>query len=120
MFFKSEAHKQRFLEAVQSKVYGGKLDQEYSAALYILTATGGTWERASKYVSRDGIVLETMVKEVHLSSGYLTLIKLAGNLFNGRLHVDPLDFMGLDEANFSVALTALELRYQSHHIDDLK
>lgn len=120
MFFKSPAHKERFLEAVQGKVYGGKLDQEYASALYILTATSGTWERASTYVSRDGIDLETMIEEQHLSSGYLALIKLAGNLFNGRLHVDPLDFMGLDEANFNVALTALALRYHSHHIDDIK
>lgn len=120
MFFKSEAHKLRFLTAIQDigKVYEGKLDQEYAAALYILTATSGTWEKASSYVSHDGIDFPAMLQEEDFSSGYLTLIKLAGNLFNGEQHLDPLEFMGLDEFNFRAALTALELRHYSHHIDD--
>jgi hypothetical protein len=112
MFFTSETHRQRFTQVMEQigKVYDGKLDPEYGAAIYVLTATGGTWDKAGSYVDRDGIDFETMLEEVHFSSGYRTLILLAGNLFNGNQHLDPLEFMRLDEANFKVAVTALTLR----------
>src|SRR2546430_15759127 len=99
MFFKSAEHKQRFLTAIQQtgKIYNGKLDEEYAAAMYILTADTHTWSNAQSYVDREGIDLEAMLKEVHFSHGYEVLIKLAGNLFNSHLHIDPVEFMILDE-----------------------
>lgn len=121
MFFKSEGHKERFLAAIQQigKVYEGKLDQEYAAALYILTADVSTWNKASSYVSRYGINIETLLKEVDFSGAYGVLILLAGNLFNGNEHVDPVELMRLDDRNFSVALTALMLRRKSYAITEI-
>lgn len=57
IFFKSAAHRERFLQAIQQagKVYGGKIDTEYGAAYYILTSEGGMWERASDYIDREGL-----------------------------------------------------------------
>lgn len=122
LFFTSDAHKARFLSAMQEigKIYEGKLDQEYGAALYILTSSGSTWEKAQGYVSRRGIDIEDLLKEVDWSGGYSVLIKLAGNLFNANEHIDPVEFMRLDDRNFLVALTALQVRRRSLPVDDLK
>lgn len=122
IFYTSEAHQARFLAALQQigKVYDGKADQEYSAALYILTASHSTWEKAQNYVIRDGIDFEALLEDVDFSGGYGVLIQLAGNLFNGNQHLDPLELMRLDDRNFIVALNALQLRRVSMHLDDLR
>lgn len=115
--FKSETHKNRFIEIMHSlgKVYGGRFDPEYSAALYLLTADLSIWRKVSSYVSRDGIYIDTVVEEVDLSGGYAVLVKLAGNLFNDQQHIDPLEFLRLDDDNFDLALTAIKLRRYGFH-----
>jgi len=120
IFFKSPEHKQRFLAVMQTygHVYDGKLDQEYGAALYILTADLDTWQQTSSYVYHDGIDFEGMFKEVDFSGGYTRLVKLAGNLFNSGQHIEPIDFCAaqLDDDNFQVALAALQLRRNALHV----
>lgn len=118
MFFKSTGHKERFLTAIESigKIYdNGKIDQEYGAALYILTSEHFLWQQAQMYVSRHGISIETLLKEVDLSGGYSVLVKWAGNLFNGHVHIDPVELMRLDNSNYKVALAALEIRRTVYH-----
>jgi hypothetical protein len=122
IFFKAAEHQQRFASAMQQlgKIYSGKLDQEYAAAVYILTADLDTWQQASDYVGRDGIDIPTLLQEIHFSGGYAVLIMLAGNLFNSQTHVDPVELMRLDDSNFMVALTALQVRRYSLHVDSFK
>ncbi len=112
IFFTSEEHRHRFVEMIQqlSKAYHGKYDPEYASALYILTADLWTWQAISDYVSRDGIDIEAILENIHLSSGYTTLIKLAGNLFNGNQDINPVEFLRLDESNFLLAINALLVR----------
>ena len=115
VFFKSPEHRLRWLVALQTmgKVYDGKIDQEYGAALYVLTADLDTWQQAQTYVRREGIDFEALLAEGEFSGGYSVLIKWASNLFNGNTHVDPVELMRLDDTNFLVALTALQLRRTS-------
>lgn len=123
IFFISAEHRKRLLEAMTSigKIEStGVLDPEYTSALYILTAHTGTWNRASSYVSRHGIDFETLLDEVYFSGGYSVLIQLAANLFNGQIHIDPVEFLRLDDNNFRIALTALKLRRCTLYVDDLK
>ena len=122
LFFASAGHQERFLAVMREigKMYGGKLDQEYAAALYILTADLDTWQQASDYVGRDGIDIPTLLQEIHFSGGYAVLLLLAGNLFNSQTHVDPVELMRLDDRNFLVALAALQVRRSSLHVDDFK
>ncbi len=114
IFFKSAGHKQRLTDIMQQlgkiDTATGKYDPEYLSALYILTADAATWHKASDYVSREGIDIEVMLQEVDLSGGYTILVQFAGNLFNSEQHIDPVELMRLDEANFLVALNALMLR----------
>jgi hypothetical protein len=126
IFFKSEAHKARFLQAMQQnqKIDRGKLDTEYAAAYYILTAESGTWNKASGYVDRSGIRFEELLNEVDFSHGYAVLIRLAANLFNefdeAGKQARPVDLMILDEGNFKVAMTALQLRRRSYSVTDFQ
>jgi hypothetical protein len=115
IFFTSAEHKQRLLSAMQciGKIDDGKLDPEYASALYILTSSAGTWQKASGYVDRGGIDFEAMLEELDFSGGYSILIKLASNLFNSNMHIDPIEFLRLDETNFMVALTSIQLRRSS-------
>ena len=123
IFFKSPKHRQRWLSTLLAlgKEYDGRLDAEYGAALYILTADLDTWQQAQAYVGRDGIDFEALLREVHFSGGYGALIRLAGNLFNDRTACSPVDLATrLDDTNFTVALTALQVRRSSLQVDDLK
>ncbi len=117
-FFKSQAHRERFFTAIlgMDKVDDSKLDPEYAAALYVLTATVATWERARNYVSGSGIRFEDLLADEHFSEGYAVLIKWAANLFNGNLHIDPVELMRLDEDNFLLATDALQIRRYSLNI----
>jgi hypothetical protein len=114
-FFKSDSHKTRFKDAMEEfgKVYDGiKYDREYAAAFYILTADLATWQKTygSGYISRHGIQIEEILQDVDFSGGHAVLIRLAGNLFNNQQHIDPLEFLRLDESNFYVALSAIIIR----------
>ena len=115
--FKSPAHKQRFIETMQEidKIYGGKYDQEYSSAIYILTADFTIWQKASDYVSGQGIRFTNMLKDVDFSGGHGVLIQLAANLFNGdEYHCDTSELMRLDSSSFNIAMDAICLRRDSY------
>ena len=116
IFFTSPEHKAGFLTAMQGlrKVYDGKLDPEYGAAVYILTADSDTWDQASGYVDRDGIDFEALLRDIDFSHGYQILVQLAGNLFNDRTACNPVDLCAvLDDRNFQVAMTAFQIRRKS-------
>ncbi len=118
--FRSAEHRSRFIESMQrlGKIYDGKYDPEYASALYILTADLSTWQKTSDYISQHGIDVEEMLQEVDFSGGYGVLISLAGNLFNNQQHLDPLEFLRLDEANFHLALNALKVRRDGLLLDE--
>ena len=123
IYFKSPEHRQRLLVALEQTgaVYdGNKVDQEYSAALYILTADLGIWQRVQEYVGHSRIDIPEMLENIDLSSGYKTLVELAGNLFNSQTHTEPIELMGLDESNFRLALTALQIRRVRLRVEDFK
>ncbi len=121
IFYTSPEHKQRWLSAILSigKVYDGKLDPEYGAALYVLTSSESTWNKASEYVDRDGIDFEALLREVDFSGAYSNLIKLAGNLFNDQTACNPVELMRLDDTNFIVALTAFQIRRVSWGLGEI-
>jgi hypothetical protein len=114
-FWKSIYHQERFLEVVPrlKKTWpeaDGKFDPEYAAALYILTADSGTWSQAQEYIDRDGIDFEEMLEKEDFSGGYTRLMKLAGNLFNDRQNINPVELLHLDHQNFLLALDAIKIR----------
>lgn len=124
-YFTSEEHRARFLATMQAidKIYDGYyeeqrvplIQEEYGAAVYVLTSRSGTWERAKNYVSRRGIQFDELLANEHWSGGYTCLLELAGNLFNaGYTKCDPVDLVTrLDDSNFTVAMTALHIRRRS-------
>ena len=122
IYFKSPEHKKRFLAALKETgaVYeGNKIDQEYGTACYILTADLATWQKAQAYVGHSHIDIPEMLESVDLSSGSRTLVELAGNLFNSQTHTEPIELMRLDENNFRVALTGLQIRRARLHVEDV-
>ncbi len=120
IFFTSAGHKQRFLAAMQQigKIHNGKLNEEYGAALYVLTSSAVAWEKAESYVDREGIYFEALLREVDFSGGYSVLIRFAANLFNDRTACSPVDLMRLDDQNFELALSALQVRRRALPVDD--
>jgi hypothetical protein len=112
-FFRDEDHHSRFVQAVHQlgktwPEHGNKFDPEYGAALYILTTM--FWESAQTHISRHGIDFEALTSGP-LSTGERVLLKWVANLFNwGNEGVYGAELMDLDEANFALALTALQMR----------
>ena len=121
LFFTSVRHLECFLSVMRriGKIDGGKLDPEYAAACYVLTSGLGLWQKASDYVSRGGIDFEAMLEDRDFSGGASVLVKLASNLFNSNAHIDPIEFLRLDEINFKVALVALQVRRASLREEDI-
>ncbi len=121
LFFKSEGHRERFIEAVQEKMYDGKLDPEYGAALYVLSSDPGTWNKAQAYIGRNGIKFEAMLQDPAWSGGYQVLLHWAANLFNEHAcsALNAVELMRLDEKNFRVALSALIIRRYSLPVSEL-
>ncbi len=123
IYFRHPEHMRRFLSAMQryGKVdQGGQLDPEYGAALYVLSSSASTWEKAAGYIERTGIDFELLFKEVDFSGAYCVLIELASNLFNGGTPVAPVELMRLDATNFALALMALQLRRNGANINDIQ
>lgn len=120
MYFVSDLHKSRFVQAIKPHLYqqGHQqfADQEYSSALYLLTSPL-LWNIAEPYIHQNRISFDDLLHDGSLSSGEALLVKLAGNLFNGQLSVNPVDFVILDSGNFAMALTAIQLRYKPLRID---
>lgn len=126
IFFKSPAHKARFLTALHEtgKIDHGRADSEYASALYILSATSELWEKSKNYVRR-GIFFAELLKNEHFSSSYSFLVRLAWNLFNGgysdddqpRVMIDARDICILDSANFEVAMMAIRLRRDGYRFE---
>lgn len=121
LIFLSASHKTRFLQAMHDlgKVDHDILDSEYGACLYILSADLGTWNAAQPYITRHGIRIDLLLKAIICSSGEEVLLLLAGNLFNGNEHVDPVELMRLDPHNFALALSAIVLRRSGYRESDL-
>jgi hypothetical protein len=115
MFFTSPDHRKRYVAAMQhiGKMDDGTLDAEYASALYILTSSAGLWIKASGYVSHEEIDVAAMLTGVDLSGGERVLALLVGNLFNGEQHGDQLELLRLDDSNFLVALTTIQVRRAS-------
>lgn len=115
MFFKSPAHRGRFLSIIgqigKIDQISGRIDPEYGAALYILTSDSLTWESAQGYIDADGIDFRRMRQGLHLSHGHDILLRLAGNLFNSCFRVSPVEFVILDIENFNLMQEALRTRY---------
>lgn len=116
IFFKGPEHKQRLAEATQrlEKVErDGKADPWYCSALYILSADLHTWNSSQPYMSRRGIKFDEILANNHFSSGYITLIEVAANLFRDSGQVDLSRFTNLDENNFKVVMEAIKIRRYS-------
>lgn len=112
IYWVSAEHKQRFTTAMQKfgKIYNGKIDPEYGAALYILTSRSSTWDQAEGCVNGLGINFEDLFKEARFSGAYSVLIEWASGLFNGNTSIVPNELMRLDDDNFQLALQALRIR----------
>jgi hypothetical protein len=121
IFFTSSEHRTRWLTTllITGAVDAGRIDPEYGSALYLLTSREGTWQKAQGYISHHRVLIENLIAEVDFSAAYLQLIKLAGNLFNGTIHVDPVEFYRLDEENFTLALNALQIRRASFLVSEV-
>lgn len=123
IFFKSAGHKTRLLGAMRAigKIYGGRLDSEYGAALYILTSDSHTWSAVQGYVTHEGIDFEAMLNECDWSGGPRRMVKLAGDLFGGQTQVSISDLISVvDEDNFQVAISAQLIRRYGLDEDNLK
>lgn len=122
IFFTSPAHKERFVTAMQEigKIYDGRYDSEYGAAIYILTSSSNTWSKAQGYIKHNGIDIEKMLEEQDWSGGLRRLVKLAGSLFNGQIQVDLSDVINsLDGGNFKVMISSILIRRRGLRVDNL-
>lgn len=123
IYFKSEDHKSRLLAAMQDmgKIWeNGRLNSEYAATLYILTADQSTWLKVHDYIEGDEIRFKEIFEEVDFGGGYSVLIHLAAHLFNSQFHIEPIEFLRLDPYNFEVAMSAVRIRRDGLHVSVLQ
>lgn len=119
--FTSPEHAVRFTEIMArlGKISGDTYDNEYSAALYLLTSRASTWEKTSGYVHQDGIGFARILQEEDFGAAYSVLIRLAANLFDLYQFQlgDIAELLRLDEENYALALDAINIRRYGLVID---
>jgi hypothetical protein len=123
IFFKSQGHRERLTEALErlEKVESnGKADPWYASALYVLTSDASMWDDVQPYVRTTGIKFDDILEKIHFSSGYVTMIEVAANLFRDNGQIDLSRFTNLDENNFRLVIDAIRLRRYSVLMDELK
>lgn len=122
IYFKTEGHKQRLVQALQEMDITperGRYNSEFAAPLYILTADQSTWLKVRDYIEGDSIRFRAILDEVDFGGGYSVLINLAAHLFNSSFHVEPIEFLRLDPYNFEVAMSALRIRRDGLYVSEL-
>jgi hypothetical protein len=121
IFFKSTEHKECFVQAMQriKRIYDGRYDNSYGAAVYILTSDYATWSKAEGYVEHTDINIEKMLAENDWSGGYRRLVKFAGSLL-GEQEVNLAEIIDiLDNGNFKVMMTSILIRRHGLRVADL-
>lgn len=93
--FKSPDHKTRFIDAVHR--FGdidhySQLSSYYASALFILSCEDWLLQSSTRYINDDGINFPDIIENIHLSSGYTALVKLAHHLFNEVIPINLSDY----------------------------
>jgi hypothetical protein len=119
IFFKSPAHKNLFLAAIEPHIHGNELDAEYGSALYLLTSDLYTWHLIMPFVSGHEISFRKFLVKRRLSHTERGMIELAWHLFNHYDHrkIDLFNSVFSSDENQLLALTAFEIRRQRMSID---
>lgn len=121
--FRDDSHRARWSAAVQTAnavMEGGRVETDFAASLYILTADPDLYERIRKHVHQHWMDFEEMLR-MGLSAGECVLVALAGNLYNGGFYAErglsPLDIVTrCDEKSVALAVMALAMRKQTTYI----
>jgi len=113
-FFDDE-HEDTFITAVidtGAVKANHRINSDWGASLFLLTAIRSVWPRLQRYVSPTFIDHAAMLDECGLSSGEALIVRLSGNLYNGGFWIgSPWDLVNdLDGTLFPLALEALRLR----------
>lgn len=90
-----------------------KIDREYGAAFFILTAPLFEGRNVWRYVREDtdGIDFEDLVNEGSMSGGELIAVKVAWHLFNGHGRIDLRDIIDrLDDGVYDRVINAIHIR----------
>lgn len=78
------------------------------------------WDDVQPYVRSTGIKFDDILEKIHFSSGYVTMLEVAANLFRDSGQVDLSRFTNLDENNFMLVIDAIRLRRYSVLMGELK
>lgn len=107
MWFKDDVHRDTYDDLMNK---AGVISNEYSAALYLLAALN---KDVSSYVSGDSIDFPKLLEDAKpWSNAEEAMVKMAGNLFNGRTKADVREsFWHLDQYNTRAAIEALAIRF---------
>jgi hypothetical protein len=118
--FLTQEHAARFHEAVQQIGHIALTNEEYGSAIYLVTASPTVWNKATRHITEEKINFQAMIEEGYLSTGEDVAIRTAGNLYNGSLEVNPVEFMHLDGKLFKGVINAILLRYDASLLQDIK
>ena len=84
---------------------------EYVTAFYLLSVDDEIGGKARHYVMDDGIDFGRMREQQEFEPGHDLLVRLAANLFNGTIAVDPIEICGCpDDELFKTAINAMRIR----------
>lgn len=116
--FLTPAHQRNYLEAASQLQFTGRLPADWTACLYLMTASDSVWRMIRKHVNLQRHEIEwRKVRKLTLSSGEMFLMNLAQQLYNNSGEVDlSALWETLDDQNYQLAIRALHVRRQGARV----
>lgn len=111
--FLNNEHRENFDVFRSSMAKRYQNNKEYLVVVYIMAGNNELQLKMAPYfdTQEGSLDSEALFQEEDLSQGLATLAKLAVNLFNYSLSVEPIDLVSdLDGDNFFLAINVIQLR----------
>jgi hypothetical protein len=118
--FLTEEHAARFTNAIKQIGQIALNEEPYGSAIYLLTVAPTVWNKAIRHITEERINFQAMIEEGYVSTGESIAIRTAGNLYNGCLEVNPVEFTRLDSKLFRGVINAIRLRRDELLLKEIK
>ena len=118
MYFRDAAHKRNFVSRVKRNP--NKCDNDYLAALYLLTADKTLWLTAQKEITNEKISIEDINIRGISPMGYM-LIKVASDIKEKSTYLSLADIGDkhlVSNEEFRIIITALKISRRGYEVID--
>jgi len=110
MFFLDNQHYERFNKLVSSYKIEAERERHFKSCFYIFSKSQKLFDISEGFISNKNIDFMNIDFSFDFSVIDRLFISLANNLFNNTKQINVLELIPLDDINFKIAITAINIR----------